>query len=167
MLLDKLEEIENKYNELTKILSDPDIFSDYTKSQKYSKEQAELEGIVRKIREYKKIMSGIGEAEEILHTDGDDGMKELAELELEELRGKKPVIEDELKLMLVPKDPRDSKNILLEIRAGTGGDEAGLFAADLFDVEPDTILPEIKHVPNGWISLIGYQAKGHNLVAAF
>ncbi len=132
MLLDKLEEIENKYDELTKILSDPEIFSDYTKSQKYSKEQSDISEIVGKIREYKKILSGISEAEEILSAGGDDGLKELAELELEELEEKKVRSEEELKFMLVPKDPRDSKSIILEIRAGTGGDEAGLFAADLF-----------------------------------
>ncbi len=132
MLLDKLEEIENKYEELTKILSDPEIFSDYTKSQKYSKEQADLEEIVEKIREYKSILSGINEAEEIMSSEDDDEMKELAEVELEELREKKPATEDELKVLLIPKDPRDSKNIIIEIRAGTGGDEAGLFASDLF-----------------------------------
>jgi peptide chain release factor 1 len=132
MLLDKLDEIENKYDELTKVLSDPEIFSDYTKSQKYSKEQSDLEDIVLKIKEYKKVLSGIQDAEEILQTAGDEEMKELAEVELEELKAKKPEIESELKLMLVPKDPRDSRNIILEIRAGTGGDEAGLFAADLF-----------------------------------
>lgn len=132
MLLDKLEEIESKYDELTRILSDPEIFSDYSKSQKYSKEQADLDEIVQKIREYKKVLSGIRDAEEILSADGDEGLKELAELELEELRNKKPSIENQLKMMLVPKDPRDSKNIIIEIRAGTGGDEAGLFAADLF-----------------------------------
>jgi peptide chain release factor 1 len=132
MLLDKLEEIENKYNELTKILSDPEIFSDYTRSQKYSKEQSDIEEIVGKIKGYKKILSGIIEAEEILYAGGDDGLKELAELELEELKEKKVQAEDELKIMLVPKDPRDAKSIILEIRAGTGGDEAGLFAADLF-----------------------------------
>jgi peptide chain release factor 1 len=132
MLLDKLEEIENKYDELTKILSDPEIFSDYSKSQKYSKEQSDLEDIVHKIREYKKVLSGIQEAEEIIQTDGDKEMKELAEAELEELKERRPSIENELKLMLVPKDPRDERNIILEIRAGTGGDEAGLFAADLF-----------------------------------
>lgn len=132
MLLDKLEEIEKKYDELTNILSDPEIFSDHTKSQKYSKEQAELEEIVSKIREYKQILSGIREAEDILRTEKEEGMRELAELEIEELKEKKPKIEEELKFMLVPKDPRDAKNIILEIRAGTGGDEAGLFAADLF-----------------------------------
>ncbi len=132
MLLDKLTEIEHKYDELNKKLSDPEIFSDYSISQKYSKEQSELAGIVAKTREYKKVLSGISEAEEMLATESDEGLKELAELEIEELKEKKPGIEDELKLMLVPKDPRDSKNIILEIRAGTGGDEAGLFAADLF-----------------------------------
>ena len=132
MLLDKLQEIEDKYNKLTEILSDPEIFSDYTISQKYSKEQSDLQDIVSKIKEYKKIISGISEAEEILRAAEDDGMKELAELELDELKEKKPEVESELKLMLVPKDPRDAKNILLEIRAGTGGDEAGLFAYDLF-----------------------------------
>ena len=132
MLLDKLEQIENKYNDLIKLLSDPEIFSDYSKSQKYSKERSELEDIVQKIHEYKKVLSGISEAEEIIKAGGDDGLKELAEAELEELKEKKPRIEDEIKLMLVPKDPRDEKNIILEIRAGTGGDEAALFAYDLF-----------------------------------
>ncbi|UCD35775.1 MAG: peptide chain release factor 1 [Nitrospiraceae bacterium] len=131
-LLDKLEEIENKYEELTRKLSDPEVFSDYTISQKYSKEQAELEDMVAKIRQYKKVMTGISDAQEILQAGGDDGLKELAEVEIEELKEKKHSIEGELKLMLVPRDPRDEKNILLEIRAGTGGDEAGLFAADLF-----------------------------------
>jgi peptide chain release factor 1 len=132
MLLDKLEQIENKYNDLIKLLSDPEIFSDYSKSQKYSKERSELEGIVQKIHEYKKVLAGISEAEEIISAGGDDGLKELAEAELEELKEKKPRIEDEIKFMLVPKDPRDEKNIILEIRAGTGGDEAALFAYDLF-----------------------------------
>jgi len=132
VLLEKLGEIENKYNELTKLLSDPAVFSDFSKTQKYAKEQAELAGLVEKFREYKKILSDIKEAEEILSSGGDDDLKELATAELTELKEKKPGIEDELKLMLVPKDPRDKKNILLEIRAGTGGEEAALFASDLF-----------------------------------
>ncbi|MBL7050260.1 MAG: peptide chain release factor 1 [Nitrospira sp.] len=131
-MLDKLDEILNKYEEIGRILTDPEIFSDYTKSQKYSKEQSELQEVVEKIREYKKVLTGITEAEEILKVGGDDGLKELAEMELEELREKLPVIEEELKLLLIPRDPRDDKNIILEIRAGTGGEEAGLFAADLF-----------------------------------
>ena len=132
MLLDKLGELEKKYDELGRILADPEVFSDYSKSQKYSKERSDLEDIVFKIREYRKILSGISEAREILEAGGDDGMKELAEMELAELEAKRPVVEEELKFMLVPKDPRDAKNIILEIRAGTGGEEAALFAADLF-----------------------------------
>lgn len=132
MLLKKLEEIKDKYNELTKLLLDPAVFSDFSKSQKYSKERAELTGIVEKINEYKKVLSDMKEAEEILSLGGDDDLKELAASELAELKEKKTEIEDELKLMLIPKDPSDSKNIILEIRAGTGGEEASLFAADLF-----------------------------------
>jgi peptide chain release factor 1 len=132
MLLEKLKEIENKYEELNRLLADPEVFSDYSKSQKYSKEQAELEQIVQKIREYRRIVSGIAEAEEILESENDSGLRELAEAELDELKQRKPEVEQELKLMLVPKDPRDEKNIIIEIRAGTGGEEAALFAADLF-----------------------------------
>jgi peptide chain release factor 1 len=132
MFLEKLEDIQKRYDELTMLLSDPDVFSDYSKSREYSKEQSELSGIIDKYGEYKKILSGISEAEEILKSGDDDGLKELAALELEELRGRQPAVEDELKLMLVPADPLDSKNIILEIRGGTGGEEASLFAADLF-----------------------------------
>lgn len=132
MLLKRLEAIEDKYNELTKFLSDPDILSDFSQYQKYSKEQAGLAEIVEKLREYKKVLTDIKESEEILSPGGDDSLKELASAELAELREKKPKLEDELKLMLLPADPRDKKNIILEIRAGTGGEEAALFAAKLF-----------------------------------
>ena len=132
MLIEKLETIENKYNELIALLSDPEVFSDFSKYQKYSKEQANIADIVKKFREYKKILADIKEAEEILSTGKDEGLKELASAEIDELNEKKPKIENELKLMLVPADPRDKKNIILEIRAGTGGEEAALFAAELF-----------------------------------
>lgn len=132
MLLEKLEGIEKRYNELMELLAEPAVFSDPSKSQKYSKEQAELEGLVEKIREYKKLLADIKEAQDILKTSSDNGLRELAEAELAELEEKIPGVENELKLMLIPKDPRDSKNIILEIRAGTGGEEASLFAADLF-----------------------------------
>ena len=132
MLIEKLQTIEDKYNELTALLSDPEVFSDFSKYQKYSKEQANIADIVKKFREYKKILADIKEAEEILSTGKDEGLKELAGAEIDELNEKKPKIENELKLMLVPADPRDKKNIILEIRAGTGGEEAALFAAELF-----------------------------------
>jgi len=132
MLIEKLQTIEDKYNKLTALLSDPEVFSDFSKYQKYSKEQADIADIVKKFREYKKILADIKEAEEILSTGKDEGLKELASAEIDELNEKKPKIENELKLMLVPADPRDKKNIILEIRAGTGGEEAALFAAELF-----------------------------------
>ncbi len=132
MLLKRLKAIEDKYNELTKLLSDPDILSDYSRYQKYSKEQAELTEIMGKYREYKKVLTDIKESEEILSAGGDDGLKELASAELTELREKRPKLENKLKFMLLPTDPRDKKNIILEIRAGTGGEEAALFAAKLF-----------------------------------
>jgi peptide chain release factor 1 len=92
MFLEKLNEIQNKYNELTRLLSDPEIFSDYSKSREYSKEQSDLAGIVDKYNEYKKILSGIKEADEILASVEDEGLKELAALELEDLMSKKPAI---------------------------------------------------------------------------
>jgi len=132
MLIEKLQTIEDKYNELIALLSDPEVFSDFSKYQKYSKEQANIADIVKKFREYKKILADIKEAEEILSTGKDEGLKELASAEIDELNEKKPKIENELKLMLLPANPRDKKNIILEIRAGTGGEEAALFAAELF-----------------------------------
>jgi len=132
MFLEKLDEIESKHRELTRLLSDPAVFSDFSKSRGYLKEQSELTELVEKFKEYKKILSGIEEAESILKSDDDESMIELASSELAELNEKKLEVEDQLKVLLIPKDPLDSKNILLEIRAGTGGEEASLFAADLF-----------------------------------
>ena len=130
-MIEKLKSIEEKYEELTRLLMNPDVFSNPQQYQKYSKEQSDLQPLVVKIGEYRKIISGIEEAEEILGG-GDGDIRELAQAELEELKGKKPVVEEELKFMLLPKDPRDEKSVILEIRAGTGGEEAALFASSLF-----------------------------------
>jgi len=130
-MLDKLLEVENKYDKITKALSDPLIFSNREEYLRLSKEQSELEPIVTKFKEYKKIVKEIEELEELLKI-GDGDLKELAEDELQNLKKIKPQIEQELKFLLLPKDSRDEKNVILEIRAGTGGEEAALFAADLF-----------------------------------
>lgn len=132
MLKEKLQTVEDKYNEITNLLSDPEVLADFSRYQKHSMEQAELGKIVEKFRDYKKILADIEDAEEILTESKDDTLKELASAELTELKERKPAIELELKLMLLPVDPRDRKYIILEIRAGTGGEEAGLFAANLF-----------------------------------
>lgn len=130
-MIEKLLTIEEKYEEITRLLADPAILSDPQRYQKYSKEQAELQPLVEKIREYKRILKEIEDVEELLKS-GDGDLKELAQSELNQLKERRPIIEQELKLLLLPKDPRDEKNVILEIRAGTGGEEAALFAADLF-----------------------------------
>ncbi len=130
-MLEKLKAIEEKYEELTMFLSDPLVLSKPSELLKYSKEQSELQPLVDKIREYRKLLSGIEEAEELLKG-GDGDLRSLAQEELDALREKEPKIEEELTIMLLPKDPRDEKNVILEIRAGTGGEEAALFAANLF-----------------------------------
>ena len=129
-MLEKLKTIEAKYDELTQLLMDPAVQSKHTELQKYSKEQADLQPLVKKIREYDKLISGIEDAEELLKG-GDEEIRELAQAEFDELKAKKPVIEEELKVMLLPVDPRDEKNVFVEIRAGTGGEEAALFASNL------------------------------------
>jgi len=130
-MLEKLLAIEEKYEGITDFLSSTEVLSNALEYQRCSKEQAELQEIVEKIREYKKVLTEIDETEELIK--GEDGdFRELAQQELEELRRKKPVLEDQLRLMLLPKDPRDERNVILEIRAGTGGEEAALFAASLF-----------------------------------
>ncbi|MEK6672868.1 MAG: peptide chain release factor 1 [Nitrospirota bacterium] len=130
-MLGKLKTIEAKYEELTGLMMSPDVLSNNQLYQKYSKEQADLMPLVEKIKEYNKIISDAEEAEEILKG-GDGDLRELAQTELEELKRKRPLVEDELKMMLLPKDLRDEKSVILEIRAGTGGEEAALFAATLF-----------------------------------
>jgi peptide chain release factor 1 len=130
-MLEKLKAIDDKYEELTGLLMDQSVLSKPSELHKYSKERAELQPLVEKIREYRKLLSDIEGAEELLKG-GDGDLRKLAQEELEELKGKKPEIEEKLKLMLLPKDPRDEKNVIIEVRAGTGGEEAALFAANLF-----------------------------------
>lgn len=130
-MFEKLMEVEIKYEKITQTLSDPKVFSNKDEYMKYSREQVELEPIVTKFREYKRILKQIQEAEEMIKS-SDSDLKELAEEELQRLKKIKPQIEQELKVLLLPKDPRDEKNVIIEIRAGTGGEEAALFAADLF-----------------------------------
>ncbi len=131
-MFQKLTEVENKYEELTSLLSDPKIISDRASYLKYSKANAELQEVVGKYRQYKKVVQEINQARQLISEETDAELKEMAEAELKSLNGQKQQMEDELKILLLPKDPMDDKNILLEIRAGTGGDEAALFAAELF-----------------------------------
>jgi len=129
-MLEKLKTLEEKYEELTNLLMDPVVLSNPAELQKVSKEQADLRPIVEKIREFTKLIHDIEETEQLLK-ESDGELRELAQAELHTLQLKKPQIEHDLKVMLLPKDPRDERNVILEIRAGTGGEEAALFASNL------------------------------------
>ena len=132
-MFDKLSFISDKYNALTDKVSDPQIIADQSKWQKYAKELSELEPIVKKFQEYQQVKKSIAESKELLNeSSSDEELRELAKLELPEMEDKVEPLEEELKVLLLPKDPNDEKNVILEIRAGTGGDEAALFGADLF-----------------------------------
>ena len=139
-MFEKLENVEKRYDELTKMISDPEVISNHTEWQKLMKEHASIEEIVLKFREYKKEKQAMEEAEELMK---DPEMKELAEEEYYAAKEKLPKIEEELKFLLIPKDPDDDKNIICEIRAGAGGEEAALFAGTLFRMY--TMYAERKH----------------------
>lgn len=128
-MFDKLEEVEKRYEELTKMISDPEVIANHTEWQQLMKEHSSMQDIVAKYREYKKTKQQMEEAKEMMD---DKELKELAEAEYYEAKDMLPKIEEELKILLIPTDPNDDKNIICEIRAGAGGEEAALFAGTLF-----------------------------------
>ena len=131
-MLDKLHAVEEKYRELESLISDPAVLADMPKWQKLSREHAQLVPIVEKYREYKKMREGLLEAKAIFDDNPDADMRRLAEDEIAELRPRLEALERELPILLLPKDPNDAKNVIVEIRGGVGGEEAALFAGDLF-----------------------------------
>lgn len=132
-MFDKLTGVEERFAKLEKLLSDPDVIKDQDAYRRYTKEHADLSKIVSAYREYKQVAEDIRESKDLLK-DSDEDIKELASEDLQHLYERSEKLEQELKWLLVPKDPNDEKNIVLEIRAGTGGEEAGLFAAELFQM---------------------------------
>ena len=131
-MLEKLKILKDRFDELSDLLTKPDIISDQSRYIKISKEYKDLKTVVDKKNEYEEVLSNISEAKEIIKNENDKEMIELANLELNEAQAKVVKIEDDLKKLLIPKDPDDPKNIVMELRAGTGGDEASIFAGDLF-----------------------------------
>jgi peptide chain release factor 1 len=129
-MLDKISGIEARYEEINRLLME--VGSDYQRAAELNKERLDLEAIVAKARSYRQARQRLDEARQILAADGDADMRALAEMEIAEVEPQIPPLEEELKQMLVPKDPRDEKNVIVEIRAGTGGEEAAIFASDLF-----------------------------------
>lgn len=129
-MFDKLDFILEKYEDLSLKVSDPDIINNQPVWQKHMKEMGEMEPIVNKYKEYKKAKESMAEAKEMLE-ENDEELREMAKMEISELEDKLETYESELKVLLLPKDPNDEKNVILEIRAGTGGEEAALFGANL------------------------------------
>ena len=130
-LFPQLHEVENRYEELEQLLADPKVLGNPKEMQKLARERARISRLVETYRAYKKVEEEIKESHNLL-TESDEEMRELAKAELQSLKKRQAALEEEIKTLLLPQDPRDDKNIFLEIRAGTGGEEAALFAADLF-----------------------------------
>ncbi|WP_404455755.1 peptide chain release factor 1 [Oceanobacillus kapialis] len=131
-MLDRLQTLENRYDKLNEMLSDPEIINDTAKLREYSKEQAGLEDVVQAYREYKDITSQLQDAKEMMEDNLDSDMQEMVKMEITELQESKEELEERMKILLLPKDPNDDKNVFMEIRGAAGGDEAALFAGDLY-----------------------------------
>ena len=131
-MIDKLNALEQRFEELSAIMSEPSVIANPSVYQKHAKSYRELGGIVENFREYKDILRGIEETKALLNSEEDPEMRKLAQEELDALEGRAEACQKQIQLLLTPKDPNDEKNVLLEIRAGTGGSEATLFAAELF-----------------------------------
>lgn len=131
-VLEKLQSLEARYDKLNELLSDPEVISDTTKLREYSKEQSDLTDIIQVYREYKEVSDQLNDAKQMLEEKLDDDMYEMVKMEISELEPQIPALEEQLKVLLLPKDPNDDKNVIMEIRGAAGGDEAALFAGDLF-----------------------------------
>lgn len=169
-MIERLESIARRYEELNEILMDPSIANDIKRMTEASKEQATLENAYQLYQEYKRILNGIEEAKELMKED-DPEIKEMAEMELSELEEKKPLIEDKLHIELIPKDPNDNKNVIVEIRGAAGGDEGNIFAGDLYRMyikyaESQGWKIEIMEAQDseaGGYSLISFMVKGEGV----
>ncbi len=127
-MLDKIRIVKQRFDEVSDLIIQPDIMSDQKRYIKINKEYKDLSAVMKIADEYKSLLGNIEEAKEIIADDSDEEMMEMAKMELEEASGRLPKLEDAIKFMLIPKDPDDAKNVIIEIRAGTGGDEASIFA---------------------------------------
>ena len=131
-LLSRLDGIDARFEEVSTLITDPNVIADMKRYVRLTKEYKELEKLTNATRRYKNLLGNIQEAREILETENDDDMRAMAKDELDNANAELPILEEEIKLLLIPADPEDGKNAILEIRGGTGGDEAAIFAGDLF-----------------------------------
>lgn len=132
IMFDRLKFIEDRYEELSQLLADPEVTSNPTKLRDYSKEQSDIEDTVTCYREYKDVVEQLKDAKSMLEEKLDDEMRDMVKMEISELSEKEEELEERLKILLLPKDPNDDKNVIVEIRGAAGGDEAALFAGDLY-----------------------------------
>jgi peptide chain release factor 1 len=131
-MLDKLQIVRQRFDEVSDLIIQPDIISDQKRYIEINKEYKDLSKVIKKIEEYQSYVNALAEAKDLIKTETDAEMIDMAKSEIEEAQIKIPLLEEEIKMMLVPKDPEDAKNVMVEIRAGTGGDEASIFAGDLY-----------------------------------
>ena len=131
-MLEKLQFVKQRFDEVNDLIIQPDIITDQKRYIQLNKEYKDLSILMKKREEYQTLTNNINEAEEIISDGSDKEMVEMAKMEIEEANTRIPILEEEIKFLLVPKDPEDAKNAVLEIRAGTGGDEASIFAGDIF-----------------------------------
>ena len=131
-ILQKLEGLQHKFDEISLLITDPEVINDMQRYIKLNKEYRELQLVMDAQKAYKTLLANIAEAKQIIATESDNDLREMAKAELDELEPQVPEMEEKLKLLLIPADPEDSKNVVMEIRGGTGGDEAAIFAGDLF-----------------------------------
>ena len=131
-ILDKMEGLEAKFHEVSLLITDPAVIADQVRYVRLNREYHDLERVLTSAEKYKKALSDLNEAKQLFFNESDPELKEMARAEIDELESQIPALEEEVKLMLLPQDPEDSKNVVMEIRGGTGGDEAALFAGDLF-----------------------------------
>ena len=149
-MLDKLTAINDRYLEVEQLISSPDAMNDMKLYVQLSKEYKDLEPIVKAYKEYKNLICNIDEAKDIINNSDDAEMKEMAKMELDENLPRKEQMDEEIKVLLIPKDPADAKNAVMEIRAGTGGDEASIFAGDLYKMYTKNLICNIYASAKGW-----------------
>ncbi|HKL37943.1 MAG TPA: peptide chain release factor 1 [Bacteroidales bacterium] len=132
MILQKLEGVKMRFDEVSELITDPEVMKDMDRYVRLNKEYKDLEPIIQAYEDYKQLLNNIESAKQMLENENDEELKEMAKGELEEMHKKKEPLEEKIKMLLVPKDPEDDKNAIVEIRAGAGGDEASIFAGDLY-----------------------------------
>lgn len=170
-LLEKLESIKDRWKEVSQLIVDPEIIADMNRYVKLNKEYSDLSEIVEAYKEYQDILNNIKSSEELLSTEKDEEFREMAKMELEDLKSRKEPLESKIKYMLIPKDPEDDKNVIVEIRAGAGGDEASIFAGDLYRMYTKYIeskgwkheITTMNEGTAGGFKEIGFEVSGENV----